>query len=177
MHSWTSRASRSSAHSAGFLLQKPSSSVLPPKVRSVRFTQQPSRWTIFTEVHATSAQHVAKSVAISRMSPSCPRVNMATRPRGGTQCPGANSSARRAQLVDQVRKPQRTPGMIAQRGDGLLQPPQRIRTERPLDLFQVALLRQLLARLAAEGGVPEIVEVGQPLGAGDGGPLARVEPD
>ena len=67
MHSWTSRERRSSAHSGRALVQNPSSSVLPPSVRSVCFTEQPSRCTIFTDVHARSAPQSAAVLAIPPM--------------------------------------------------------------------------------------------------------------
>src|SRR5438552_1852629 len=55
MHSWTSRAIRSSAGAGSGLAQKPSSSLDPPSVVSVFFSQQPSRCTMCTEVHPAAA--------------------------------------------------------------------------------------------------------------------------
>jgi hypothetical protein len=42
------------------LLQNPSSSVVPPRVREVCFTQQPSRSIIFTDVQAKSTPPAAE---------------------------------------------------------------------------------------------------------------------
>src|SRR6266850_5574831 len=178
MHSCTSRARRSSAHCGRAFAKNPSSSVLPTSVRSVCLTQQPSRWTIFTEVQARSALHSPTTLAILPICPS-PTVLLPTwrRPRAGARTVGERTdSAGRAQLLDQVRKPERAHGMIPERGHGCPEACQRLRTERTLDLLEVPGMRPALAHAAAPHRVPEIVEMRQPLTAGDCRPFAGVEP-
>src|SRR5207253_9799333 len=63
MHSWTRRATRSCAHTGGDLVQNPSSSLTRLGHFSVCFTQQPSRCTMRTEVHAKSAGNTAATAA------------------------------------------------------------------------------------------------------------------
>src|SRR5205085_8456484 len=177
MHSCTSRASRSCAHSGRCLLQKPSSSVVPPNVRSVCFTQQPSRWTIFTDVHASSAQDSATILAIFFMAPPSSCLERWGRRRAGAPSVGDRTdSARIAELLDQVREAERALRMVAQRLDGGADPREGLGAERALDLLQVPLPRLLLARPAAPQGIPEVVQMREPLRARDRRPLARVEP-
>src|SRR5258706_13995366 len=96
MHSCTTLARRSSAHSVRAWVQKPSSSVVPPSVRSVCFTQQPSRWTIFTEVQAHTAAHATKTLVIPVILPlPRPVPNMGTPARGRTLCREPDKLARR----------------------------------------------------------------------------------
>src|SRR5919204_4347468 len=145
MHSWTRRASRSSAHWGRALLQKPSSSVVPPSVRSVCFTQQPSRWTIFTDVHARSAAHSAVIFAIPLMTPpfsSCSE-RWGRRRAGARSVGDRTDSTRRAELVDEIREAERALRVMAQRLDGGTQSRERLCAERALDLLEVALLRLL----------------------------------
>src|SRR3984893_3845917 len=178
MHPCTSRARRSSAHCGRAFAQNPSSSVLPPSVRSVCLTQQPSRWTILTEVQAKSALHTATTLAIPPICPS-PPVLFPTwrRPVAGARTVGGRTDlVGRTQLLDQVRKPERAHGMIPERGDGCPEACQRLRTERTLDLLEMPGVRPALAHAAAPHPAPEIVEVRQPLAAGDCRPLAGVEP-
>ena len=73
MHSWTSRATRSSAQTGAGLVQKPSSSDTLPGHFSVCFTQQPSRCSIRVDVHATKAGSTAAKSPIPLMSPPRPR--------------------------------------------------------------------------------------------------------
>ncbi len=56
--------SRSSAHWGSARLHGPRSSITRPKIFSVRFTQQPSRWTIFTDVQppATEASRIKAGI-------------------------------------------------------------------------------------------------------------------
>src|SRR5438128_7772133 len=99
------------------------------------------------------------------------------RRRAGAPSVGERTdSARRTQLRDEVREAERAPWMVSQGGDGGTDPLEGLGAERPLDLLEVAFLRLPLARTALPGRIPEIIEMREPFGARDRGPLASVEP-
>src|SRR5207302_8529667 len=66
--------------------------------------------------------------------------------------------------------------VVAAGRDGGADSVQGLGAECPLELLEVSLLRLLRARARLPGGVPELIEVREPLGARDGRPLAGVEP-
>jgi len=66
--------------------------------------------------------------------------------------------------------------MVSQGGDGGTDPLEGLGAERPLDLLEVAFLRLPLARTTLPGRIPEIIEMREPFGTRDRGPLAGVEP-
>src|SRR5256712_1497337 len=85
-------------------------------------------------------------------------------------------SARRAQLLDEVREAERAPRMVPEGRGGGADPLQGLGAGCPLERVEVSLLRLPLARTPLPGRVPEIIEVREPFGARDRGPLAGVEP-
>ena len=65
--------------------------------------------------------------------------------------------------------------MVSQSGDGGTDPLEGLGAERPLDLLEVAFLRLPLARTTLPGRIPEIIEMREPFGTRDRGPLAGVK--